>query len=189
MRKLEVRMPPKSERRTANPKRRKPPWPPGKQRLQGLVEEALLDAYDESEQRTGLFTMIEEHLALPFETKVLGVAVMVERIDFTAAGDIVTECRRGRERQSIPILDLPLPKPPPAGAKWIEAYRYFRSSENILGAESRGKRDRPVSAPPPLTSRRDGGDDSRLATLSFTPPAGGYNQATRHGGSYGALLA
>jgi hypothetical protein len=118
-------MPGKSERRAANPKRRKDPWPPSKQRLQSLVEEALVDAYDESEQRTGFFTMIEEHLPLPFETKVLGVDVTVERIDLTEAGEIVTKCRRGHERQSIPILDLPLPKPPPAGAEWIEAYRYW----------------------------------------------------------------
>lgn len=118
-------MPRKSERRAAIPKRRKHPWPPGKQRLQSLVAEALVDAYGESEQRTGLFTMIEEHLALPFETRVLGVAVTVERIDLTEAGEIVARCRRGHERQSIPILDLPLPKPPPAGAEWIEAYRYW----------------------------------------------------------------
>jgi hypothetical protein len=29
--------------------------------------------------------------------------------------------RRGHDRQSIPILDLPLPKPVPDGAEWIEA--------------------------------------------------------------------
>jgi len=68
---------------------RKAPWPPGEQRLRALVEEALADAYDESQQRTGLVTVFEEHLALPFETKVLGVAVTVERIDLTAAGEIV----------------------------------------------------------------------------------------------------
>ncbi len=84
-----------------------------------------MDAYNDSEQRTGLFTMIEEHLKLPFETKVLGVAVAVERIDLSQAGEIVAKCRRGHERQSIPILDLPLPKPAPAGAEWVEAYRYW----------------------------------------------------------------
>ena len=118
-------MPRKSERRIANPKGQQARWPPGKQRLQGLVEEALVDAYNESEQRTGLFTMIEEHLELPFETKILGVAVTVERIDLSQADEIVAKCRRGHERQSIPILDLPLPRPPPAGAQWIEAYRYW----------------------------------------------------------------
>ncbi len=84
-----------------------------------------MDAYNDSEQRTGLFTMIEEHLKLPFETKVLGVAVAVERIDLSQADEIVAKCRRGHERQSIPILDLPLPKPAPAGAEWVEAYRYW----------------------------------------------------------------
>ena len=111
--------------RAANQKRRKPLWQPTKRRLQGLVKQALVDAYDESEQRTGFFTMIEEHLALPFATKVLGVAVTVEQIDLIEAGEIVGNCRRRYERQSVPILDLPLPKPPPAGAEWIEAYRYW----------------------------------------------------------------
>jgi hypothetical protein len=32
-------------------------------------------------------------------------------------------CRRGGAHQTLSILDLPLPKPPPAGAEWIEAYR------------------------------------------------------------------
>jgi len=31
---------------------------------------------------------------------------------------------RGRERQSVPILDLPLPSPRPEGVEWIEAYRH-----------------------------------------------------------------
>jgi Calcium binding len=105
--------------------RRKAPWVPGKQRLQGLVEVALVDAYDESEQRTAFFTMIEQHLVLPFEAKVLGVAATVERIDLTEAGEIVARCRRGLEHQSVPITELTLPKPPPAGAEWIEAYRYW----------------------------------------------------------------
>ncbi|MCA1672630.1 MAG: hypothetical protein LC799_10650 [Actinobacteria bacterium] len=28
-------------------------------------------------------------------------------------------------RQVISILDLPLPTPPPEGAEWIDAYRYW----------------------------------------------------------------
>ncbi len=111
-------------RNTARPKTRKARWPPSKRRLRELVEDAVVDAYTESEQRTG-FTMIENHLALPFDTDVLGVAVGVERIDLTVADQIVAICRRGSKRQSIPILDLPLPKPPPTGAEWIEAYRLW----------------------------------------------------------------
>jgi hypothetical protein len=100
-------------------------WPPSRAALERLVEEAIVDAYNESEQRGGLFTMIEDHLALPFDTEVLGVPVTVERIDLTEADEVVAICRRGRTRQRIAVLDLPLPSPPPDGAEWIEAYRYW----------------------------------------------------------------
>ena len=92
-------------------------------RLEAMIEEATVDAYGESEQRAGFYTMMEDDLALPFETQVLGVEVTVERINFTSADEIVAICTRGRARQAIPILELPLPLPPPPGAEWIEAYR------------------------------------------------------------------
>lgn len=102
-----------------------PGWPPPRERLEVLVEEAIVDAYNESEQRTGFLTVLEDNLVIPFETEVLGVAVTVERIDFSDAEEIVAICRRGAHRQAIPILDLPLPAPPPPGAEWIEAFRYW----------------------------------------------------------------
>ncbi len=79
----------------------------------------------ESEQTTGWFTMIDDNLAVPFETNVLDVAVVVERVDLDETEHIVAICKRGRSRQAIRILDLPLPTPPPAGADWIEAYRQW----------------------------------------------------------------
>lgn len=92
-------------------------------KLETMIAEAVVDAYDESEQRMGLLTMIEDNLPLPFETEVLGVRVSVERIELTPAEEIVAVCRRGSKRQRISILELPLLSPPPAGAEWIEAYR------------------------------------------------------------------
>ena len=94
-----------------------------KARLAEMIEEATVDAYGESEQATGWFTMIDQNLAVPFETTVLGVLVTVERIDLNASERIVAVCRRGRNRQALPILDLPIPSPRPEGAEWIEAYR------------------------------------------------------------------
>jgi hypothetical protein len=96
-----------------------------KTRLDRLVEEAIVDCYNESEQVTGLYTMIEGNLALPFETMVLGVQVTVERVDLTQREEIVALCRRAGVRQTVPILDLPLPSRRPAGAEWIEAYRHW----------------------------------------------------------------
>jgi hypothetical protein len=96
-----------------------------KTRLAEMIEEATVDAYSESEQATAWFTMFEEHLGLPFETKVLGVAVTVASIDLRDTGLIVAICARGRDRQAIPLVDLPLLSPRPTGSDWIEAYRHW----------------------------------------------------------------
>ena len=99
--------------------------PLSKDRLEKLVDEATIDAHDDSEQVTGLLTMLEEQLDLPFETRVLGVPVTVVGIDLDESDRVVALCRRGRERQAIGLLDLPLPSPRPEGWEWIEAYRYW----------------------------------------------------------------
>jgi hypothetical protein len=93
--------------------------------LDALVEEATVDCHDEDEQLSGLHTMIEDNLAVPFQTRVLGAEVTVKSIELTARNDIVSICSRGKTRQAIPVLDLPLPTPPPEGAEWIEAYRHW----------------------------------------------------------------
>jgi len=88
--------------------------------LDMLIEEATVDCYNEEEQITGLFTMIEEHLVLPFDTSVLGMTVTVTRVDLTVSDQIVAICRRDGVKQAIPILDLLMPAPAPDGAEWIE---------------------------------------------------------------------
>ena len=93
--------------------------------LEVLIEEAIIDAHDESEQRVGFLTMLEENLAVPFTTELLGVPVRVERVDFNDAEEIVAICRRGRHRQLISLVNLPLPSPPPDGWEWVDAYRHW----------------------------------------------------------------
>ena len=97
-----------------------------KAKLEKLTEQAVVDAYTEEEQAVGFLTMMEEHLALPFSTNILGVDVVVEKVDMTRSGQIVAVCRRDKIRQKIETLDLPLPTPAPAGAEWIAAYRHWR---------------------------------------------------------------
>ena len=98
-----------------------------KARLDELLEEALVDAYGESEQATGFYTMLENDLRLPFETQILGVTASVESIDITEDDQLVAVCRAGKKRQRISLAELPLPSPPPEGAEWIVAYRYWRT--------------------------------------------------------------
>jgi hypothetical protein len=96
----------------------------GTAELNAMVAEAIVDAYGEDEQVSGFYNLIEEHLAVPFETTVLGVSVTVKGIGLTSNW-ITAICVRGQHRQAIPVLDLPLPKPPPAGWEWIAAYRHW----------------------------------------------------------------
>jgi len=90
-----------------------------------LIAEATVDAYNESEKRMGFYTMFEEHLDMPFDATILGASVIVDRVDLADDGQIVAVCRRGRSKQAVSILELPLPTPRPAGAEWIDAYRLW----------------------------------------------------------------
>ena len=98
-----------------------------KARLDELIEEALVDAYGDSEQVTGFYTMLEDNLRLPFETQILGVTASVEGIDITEDDQLVAVCRNGTARQRISLSELPLPSPLPEGGEWIVAYRYWRT--------------------------------------------------------------
>lgn len=101
----------------------------GRKQLAALVEEATVDCYNESEAVCGFHAKIEDHLEVPFATTVLGTEVEVVRVELTRQEEIVAVCVRGKARQRIPVCDLPLPSPPPAGAEWVEAYRHWTAGE------------------------------------------------------------
>ena len=83
--------------------------------LDELIDEATVDAYGDAELQADFHAAIEEHLGLPFSTLVLGVEVMLERVEMTNDDRIVAVCRRGGSRQRIGILDLPVPIRRPRG--------------------------------------------------------------------------
>ncbi|WP_236652130.1 hypothetical protein [Streptacidiphilus neutrinimicus] len=63
--------------------------------LEAMIDEATVGVHGEDEQLTGLYTMIEDHLAVPFDTTVLGVEVAVNGVDLTQDGRIIALCSRG----------------------------------------------------------------------------------------------
>jgi hypothetical protein len=67
-------------------------------KLDELIEEALVDAYGESEQTTGFYTLLDDNVAVPFQTEILGVPVAVEQIELTDDEQIVAVCARGKFR-------------------------------------------------------------------------------------------
>jgi hypothetical protein len=91
--------------------------------LDVLIAEATADCYNDSECVTGFYTVLDDNLAVPFQTVVLGVDVTVAGIDLTDDEQIMAVCTRGGTVQRIPIVDLVLPTPQPDGAEWIAAYR------------------------------------------------------------------
>lgn len=104
--------------------------------LNDLIEQATVDAHDPSEHVTGFYSMIDDHLAIPFATQVLGVPVTVEEIELSDDERIVAVCARGKIRQRISLADLPLPTPLPAGAEWILAYRRW-----VMGCSGGGSEE------------------------------------------------
>jgi hypothetical protein len=49
-------------------------------------------------------TMLDDHLAVPFQTVMLDVGVTVERIDMANGEPIVAFCTRRKSCQRVPIL-------------------------------------------------------------------------------------
>jgi calcium binding protein len=100
-----------------------------KSRLEGLIHRATVDATGEEEEQMGFHTAIEENVKFPFKVALAGSEAVVVGIDVSDDDEIVAVCLHGRdrERRTVPLLDLALPKPPPPGAEWIEAYRLWVS--------------------------------------------------------------
>jgi hypothetical protein len=99
-------------------------WAPAAAAIWAVMAGRGLPGAGHLEKFAGLAVMLQDNLAVPFQTAVLGVTVIVRKIDQTESG-IVAICVRGKHRQAIPVLDLPLPDPPGRGAKWIAAYRHW----------------------------------------------------------------
>ena len=91
-------------------------------KLDGLIDEATIDCYDDYESRMGFYTMLEDNLSFPFkakvvgeEVKIIGIASENERIDAI--------CQRNGKKYSVDILNIDYNPSEVIGSEWIEAYR------------------------------------------------------------------
>jgi hypothetical protein len=66
-----------------------------KAELSELVAQAVVDAHDRDEQMSGFYNMIEDSLALPFTTTILGLKANVEGIGLTDGGIVAVCCGQG----------------------------------------------------------------------------------------------
>jgi hypothetical protein len=104
--------------------------------LEKLIEDATVDCYSKEEQASGFLAMIEENLALPFTTRLLGVEAAVVAVEIDDDGSLGAVCERGGEQLRIGLTNLPLPSTSPSGVEWIAAYRRWacgqRDSEDTV---------------------------------------------------------
>lgn len=105
--------------------KRKPITDP--ERLNELIEEATVDAYDEEEQHTGLLTMIEDNVVCPFKAQLIGEKVEVTEFVWPKSGlGLKVECRYKGKTHLVDITSLEWTDPLPEGFEWIEAYLEWR---------------------------------------------------------------
>lgn len=96
--------------------------------LDGWLARRLADRYDRADRLTGLLTMLEQQVRLPFPTRVLGMSVVVDGLELTGSAQLVAVVRRGQHELRIGLDQLPLPDPAPAGVPMIAASRPFLQS-------------------------------------------------------------
>jgi hypothetical protein len=95
--------------------------------LEALIGAALVDTYNEDEELSAWLAVLEDELAFPFATAVLGTPVTVTGLDLPARGGVCAVCTSGRHRKWVPLSDLELPDPQPAEVAWVRAYRLWNS--------------------------------------------------------------
>jgi hypothetical protein len=97
-------------------------------RLEALLEEAIVDCYDEEEQFTGVLITLDESLQFPLQAKVLGQVVEVTGLDQARSSlrrGILATVRAGDQESRIPLSELEFIDPDPTSAEWLAMYRYW----------------------------------------------------------------
>lgn len=96
-------------------------------KLDELIEEAIVDAYDEQEQRAGFHALLEDSLDFPFAAKLIGEQVIVQGLDMRDGERILACVNRNGQDHYIDVLDLQIEDDKVSGSEWIAAYRRWGS--------------------------------------------------------------
>jgi len=97
--------------------------PDDRARLRALIDQAIGDGVDESDEHAGLLSMIREEVVCPFPARVDGEDVECIRFDWRPRGyGLNAVCKGSREILVVDISKLEWREQPPKGHEWIEAY-------------------------------------------------------------------
>lgn len=93
-----------------------------------LLEEAIVDCYDEEEQFSGVFTTLDDNLKIPLQAKAMGNGVEVVGLDSNRSSTrrgIVAIVHRNEQEHRVSLFELEFIDPDPTSAEWLAMYRYW----------------------------------------------------------------
>jgi hypothetical protein len=97
-------------------------------RLQELLEQAVVDCYDEEEEFGGVLCTLEDNLNFPLQAEAMGERVEVVGLDSRRSSlrnGIVARVRKGDKKYTVGLSELVIVDPDPTSAEWVEMYRYW----------------------------------------------------------------
>src|SRR6266516_2486790 len=94
------------------------------EQVREAFEDAVVDAYDEHEQHSGLLTMIENEVKFPFRGKVLGELITVVGMEWPEDDEFGLDfvCERNGQRHRVEARSVDLVPPFPDGHLYVAAY-------------------------------------------------------------------
>jgi len=94
------------------------------ERVREAFEEAIVDCYGESEQHSGLLTLIEDEVQFPFPARVLGETMQVVGMEWPEDDEFGLDfvCEHKGKRHRVEARSADLIAPLPAGHLYIAAY-------------------------------------------------------------------
>ncbi len=99
-----------------------------KNRLEELLEEAIVDCYDEEEKFSGVLCTLQDNLNFPLQATTLGETVQVISLDESRSGlrqGIIAKVRKDEQEYRVALSELEFLAPDPDSAEWLAMYRYW----------------------------------------------------------------
>jgi hypothetical protein len=99
-----------------------------KELLQALIDEAIVDCYDEDEQFWGMLTALGDELEFPLAVILIGEQVELIGLDNNASlppRGIVAQVQHKGQIYSVSLADLQIMDINLRSAEWLAAYHYW----------------------------------------------------------------
>lgn len=98
------------------------------ERLQELLEEAIVDCYDEEEEFMGVLITVDENVNWPLHAHLAGMPVEVLGLSESASSTrrgIVARIRRDGKEYTASLTDLTFGPMDESSAEWLAMYRWW----------------------------------------------------------------